>query len=82
MAKRVTAAKARANFKEILSDVRKNGERVKVTRYGRTAAWIVPVQDGQAIDACADELRDCAERHAVPAGSPARAKTKRAKAKS
>lgn len=79
--KKVTAAKARASFKQVLTDIRRNGERIKITRYGRTAAWIVPAADGQALEDCREEIEACVERkrRAKPGDSEASAPALRGK---
>lgn len=62
MAKRVAVAEARAYFKDLVQDVRRKGERVKITRYGKTLACIVPVADAKKLEECDEELEVCANK--------------------
>jgi prevent-host-death family protein len=60
--KRVPAAEARAGMKDLVDAVKNRNERIKITRYGKTVAYLVPAQDGEALEKCADELDDCARK--------------------
>lgn len=79
MPKRVSAAKARASFKDVLTDIRRNGERIKITRYGRTAAWIVPPRDGEALETCREAIEACLDQQAAKASATPRRGTTRRK---
>lgn len=63
MTQRIPIADARKNFANLLSRT-KDGERVKLTRYNKTVAAIIPKQD-------LEKLKDCESQD--PA---AKAKTK------
>jgi prevent-host-death family protein len=41
--RQVTADDARSNFRELLNDVEAGGAHITITRYGKPAAVIVPV---------------------------------------
>jgi prevent-host-death family protein len=62
MAKRIPTAKARAGLRGLVEAVRVDHERIKITRYGKTAAYLVPPRDGEALENCAQELADCGKR--------------------
>jgi prevent-host-death family protein len=62
MAKRVAVGEARAYLRDLVDDVRAKGERVKLTRYGKTLAFVVPVEDVRLLEECKDELVNCSER--------------------
>jgi antitoxin (DNA-binding transcriptional repressor) of toxin-antitoxin stability system len=62
MPKKVNASTVRATFRTLLADIRRTGSRVQITRYGRTVAWIVPDDDGRALEECSEELRACKQR--------------------
>jgi len=51
MTQRIPIADARKNFANLLSRMR-DGERVKLTRYNKTVAAIIPKQD-------LEKLKDC-----------------------
>ena len=57
--KRVPAAEARAGMKDLVDAVKDRNERIKITRYGKTVAYLVPARDGEALETCAAELEDC-----------------------
>jgi prevent-host-death family protein len=61
MAHRIQVAKARRDFASVM-DRSARGERIKVTRYGRTLAAIIPKSD-------LEKLEDC-EGDAPPESSP------------
>src|SRR5687767_5669463 len=65
--KRVPAAEARAGMKDLVDAVKNRNERIKITRYGKTVAYLVPAQDGEALESCADELDECARKAAQAA---------------
>lgn len=60
--KRVAAAEARAAMKDLVDAVKDRNERIKITRYGKTVAYLVPAKDGEALENCAEELEECAAR--------------------
>lgn len=55
MAQRMSTADARKDFAALLRSSSK-GERIKLTRYNKTVAVLIPKQD-------LDELEDCQRRH-------------------
>ncbi len=63
--RRVPVAGARASLKRLVERVKEKGERVRLTRYGKTQAIIVPVEDVTLLEECQEELQDCAKRRAV-----------------
>jgi prevent-host-death family protein len=60
--KRVPAAEARAAMKDLVDAVKDRNERIKITRYGKTVAYLVPAKDGEHLEHCADELEACSNR--------------------
>ena len=68
--KRVATAEARGSFKDVVEAVRENGQRVKITRYGKTLAFIVPAAEGNMLEECQEELKDCADKRAAAASAP------------
>jgi len=56
MAHRIQAAKARKHFASIV-ERSSQGERIKVTRYGRTLAAIIPKGDLEKLENCEQEDR-------------------------
>jgi antitoxin (DNA-binding transcriptional repressor) of toxin-antitoxin stability system len=62
MPKKVSASTVRATFRSLLADIRRTGSRVQITRYGQTVAWIVPDDDGRALEDYSEELRACKQR--------------------
>jgi prevent-host-death family protein len=74
--KRVPAAEARAEMKDLVDAVKVRNERIKITRYGKTVAYLVPTKDGEALDNCQAELADCRKRQldAPDPRKPARTK--------
>jgi prevent-host-death family protein len=60
--RRIAAAEARATLKDVVDEVKNKKTRVKITRYGKTAAYLVPKEDGHALEECKEELDSCAER--------------------
>lgn len=55
MAQRMSTAEARKDFASVLRDSAK-GERIKLTRYNKTVAVLIPKKD-------LAELEDCQQRH-------------------
>jgi prevent-host-death family protein len=53
MASRIQVAKARKDFAGLMERSAK-GERIKVTRYGRTLAAIIPKADLEKLEDCED----------------------------
>jgi prevent-host-death family protein len=66
--KRVPLAEARASLGDLADEVRKRGQRVKLTRYGRTVIYLVPVEDGELLDECASHLADCRKHRSAGKG--------------
>jgi antitoxin (DNA-binding transcriptional repressor) of toxin-antitoxin stability system len=66
--RRVAMAQARAALKDLVEDVRNGKERIKLTRYDRTLAGIVPASDLHLLEEC---KRAMAEREKI-APRPAR----------
>lgn len=62
--KRLAIAEARASISDLVQEVRK-GSRVKITRYDKTIAWLVPQSDGEALEECGEQLEDCRRRRAA-----------------
>ena len=62
MNKRVPVAEARAYLRDLVQDVHTKQQRVKLTRYGKTVAWIIPKDDGLLLDECEHELQACRRR--------------------
>ena len=60
--KRVPAAEARAAMKDLVDAVKDRNERIKITRYGKTVAYLVPAKDGEHLENCPEELAACGER--------------------
>jgi prevent-host-death family protein len=66
MVHRIQAAKARKHFASIV-ERSSQGERIKVTRYGRTLAAIIPKGDLEKLENCEnDQLPD---KQPKPAGA-------------
>ena len=66
MTHRIPIADARKRFASILGKT-KEGERIKLTRYNKTIAAIIPKQD-------LEKLRDCETQKHDPAKAKAKAK--------
>jgi prevent-host-death family protein len=62
--RRIQAAGARKNFSSLVSKSAA-GERIKVTRYNKTAAVLIPKRD-------LERLQDCEKQMAVAGGKRAR----------
>jgi prevent-host-death family protein len=68
--RRVSAAGARKNFSALVQRSQA-GERIKVTRYNKTAAVLIPKRD-------LDRLEDCEEQNEADESAPEAAKKARA----
>jgi prevent-host-death family protein len=69
--KRVPAAEARAAMKDLVDAVKDRNERIKITRYGKTVAYLVPAKDGEHLENCGEELDACSNRlQAEKSGPP------------
>jgi prevent-host-death family protein len=68
--RRVAMAHARASLRDLVDDVRKGQERVKLTRYNRTLAGIVPASDLRILEECKRAIAEREKAAAKPA--PAR----------
>jgi prevent-host-death family protein len=51
MSKRIAAADARRDFAEVIQQSSK-GERIHLTRYGKTQAVLIPTSDLEALEDC------------------------------
>jgi prevent-host-death family protein len=56
--RRVAMANARASLRDLVEDVRKGQERVKLTRYNRTLAGLVPASDLHLLEECKRALAE------------------------
>jgi antitoxin YefM len=68
MAKTIPVREFRSNLAEVLSDVADRRDHVVVTRNGRPAAALVPVDEYQALEETAEILSDTATLDAIHAG--------------
>ncbi len=68
MAKTIPVREFRSNLAEVLSDVADRRDHVVVTRNGRPAAALVPVDEYQALEETAEILSDAAALDAIHAG--------------
>lgn len=68
MAKTIPVREFRSNMAEVLSDVADRRDHVVVTRNGRPAAALVPVDEYQALEETAEILSDAATLDAIHAG--------------
>jgi antitoxin YefM len=68
MAKTVPVRELRSNLSELLSDVADRRDHVLVTRNGRPAAALVPVDEYEALEETAEILSDPATLEAIEAG--------------
>jgi len=68
MTQRIPIADARKNFANLLSRTR-DGERVKLTRYNKTVAAIIPKQD-------LEKLKDCESQDQAAQAARAKSKSK------
>jgi prevent-host-death family protein len=71
--RRVAIAHARASLRDLVDDVRKGEERVKLTRYNRTLAGIVPASDLHLLEECKRAI----EERALASGAPRPARPRR-----
>jgi prevent-host-death family protein len=51
MSKRIAAADARRDFSEVVQQSSR-GERIKLTRYGKTQAVLIPARDLERLEDC------------------------------
>jgi prevent-host-death family protein len=70
MSKRIAAADARRDFAELIQQSSR-GERIHLTRYGKTQAVLIPTRDLRALEDCEsppdeDEDEDEPEREGTP----------------
>ena len=63
--RRVSAAGARKNFSALVQRSQ-GGERIKVTRYNKTAAVLIPKRDLDRLMDCEEKNREDAEEEAAP----------------
>lgn len=68
MAKTIPVREFRSNLAEVLSDVADRRDHVVLTRNGRPAAALVPVDEYQALEETAEILSDAATLNAIQAG--------------
>lgn len=68
MAKTVPVRELRAHLSELLSDVADRRDHVLVTRNGRPAAALVPIDEYEALEETAEILSDPATLEAIDAG--------------
>ncbi len=57
--RRIAMAEARASLSDLADEIRRRGQRVKLTRYGRTMLYLVPPEDGKLLDECKAHLEQC-----------------------
>jgi antitoxin YefM len=68
MAKTIPVREFRSNMAEVLSDVADRRDHVVVTRNGRPAAALVPIDEYQALEETAEILSDTETLSALQAG--------------
>lgn len=68
MTKTIPVREFRSNLAELLSDVAERREHVVVTRNGRPAAALVPIDEYQALEETAEVLSDAATLESLQAG--------------
>ncbi len=68
MAKTIPVREFRSNLAEVLSDVADRRDHVVVTRNGRPAAALVPIDEYQALEETAEILSDTETLNALQAG--------------
>lgn len=68
MAKTIPVREFRSNLAELISDVADRRDHVVVTRNGRPAAALVPIDEYEALEETADILSDAATLDALKAG--------------
>jgi hypothetical protein len=70
--KRVPMAEARASLRDLVDDVNRGPERIKLTRYDKTIAGIVSADDLRVLEDCKRAIADCEEaKLAKPKKRPA-----------
>jgi prevent-host-death family protein len=75
MTRRIATAGARKNFASL---VRRSaaGERIKLTRYNKTVAIVIPKADLDALEDCEKNPRDAASEQDRPVERPRRTRAK------
>ncbi|HEY8865602.1 MAG TPA: type II toxin-antitoxin system Phd/YefM family antitoxin [Solirubrobacteraceae bacterium] len=68
MAKTVPVRELRSNLSQLLSDVADRRDHVLVTRNGRSAAALVPIDEYEALEETAEILSDSDTLSAIEAG--------------
>jgi prevent-host-death family protein len=68
VAKTIPVREFRSNLAEVLSDVADRRDHVVLTRNGRPAAALVPVDEYQALEETAEILSDAATLEAIQGG--------------
>jgi prevent-host-death family protein len=68
MAKTIPVGEFRSNLAEVLSDVADRRDHVVVTRNGRPAAALVPIDEYEALEETAEILSDAETLGAIQAG--------------
>ncbi len=68
MAKTIPVREFRSNLAEVISDVADRRDHVVLTRNGRPAAALVPVDEYQALEETAEILSDAATLEAIQSG--------------
>ncbi len=68
MAKTIPVREFRSNLAEVISDVADRRDHVVVTRNGRPAAALVPIDEYEALEETAEILSDTATMDALRAG--------------
>lgn len=68
MAKTIPVREFRSNLAEVLSDVADRRDHVVVTRNGRPAAVLVPIDEYEALEETAEILSDAETMSALEAG--------------
>lgn len=80
MSKRIAAADARRDFAEVIQQSSR-GERIHLTRYGKTQAVLIPTRDLEALEDCEtppDEASDEESDEAQPTREGTRRRARRA----
>jgi antitoxin (DNA-binding transcriptional repressor) of toxin-antitoxin stability system len=62
---RIAKSEVRKRFAEIMTRASRDGERVKVTHYGKTIAFIVPGKDLKKLEDCEKDLASADGAHAA-----------------
>jgi prevent-host-death family protein len=79
MSKRIAAADARRDFAEVIQQSSR-GERIHLTRYGKTQAVLIPARDLEALEDCeepATEPESESESESAAAGGGVRRRARR-----